>query len=178
MRRLALETGGEQAVQVLDFVFLSGYYSRSTSRYRSKNMISSIWSKLSNRESVTYIICGVLTTAVDWITHRILWHMGAEYQVSTAVSWAAAVLFAFISNKFWVFRSFETELKRLWKEFVSFVACRIATFAVTMAGMVVMVGMLHWNEFLGKLVVSAASMVLNYIPSKLFIFKKTGDGRS
>lgn len=168
----------EHAVQVLDFVFLSGYYSRSTSRYRSKNMISSIWSKLSNRESVTYIICGVLTTAVDWITHRILWHMGAEYQVSTAVSWAAAVLFAFISNKFWVFRSFETELKRLWKEFVSFVACRIATFAITMAGMVVMVGMLHWNEFLGKLVVSAASMVLNYIPSKLFIFKKTGDGRS
>lgn len=141
-------------------------------------MISSIWSKLSNRESVTYIICGVLTTAVDWIIHRILWHMGAEYQVSTAVSWAAAVLFAFISNKFWVFRSFETELKRLWKEFVSFVACRIATFAITMAGMVVMVGMLHWNEFLGKLVVSAASMVLNYIPSKLFIFKKTGDGRS
>ncbi len=141
-------------------------------------MISSIWSKLSNRESVTYIICGVLTTAVDWITHRILWHMGAEYQVSTAVSWAAAVLFAFISNKFWVFQSFETELKRLWKEFVSFAACRIATFAITMAGMVVMVGMLHWNEFLGKLVVSAASMVLNYIPSKLFIFKKTGDGRS
>ena len=138
-------------------------------------MISSIWSKLSNRESVTYIICGVLTTAVDWITHRILWHMGAEYQVSTAVSWAAAVLFAFISNKFWVFQSFETELKRLWKEFVSFAACRIATFAITMAGMVVMVGMLHWNEFLGKLVVSAASMVLNYIPSKLFIFKKTGD---
>lgn len=141
-------------------------------------MISSIWSKLSNRESVTYIICGVLTTAVDWITHRILWHMGAEYQVSTAVSWSAAVLFAFISNKFWVFQSFETELKRLWKEFVSFAACRIATFAITMAGMVVMVGMLHWNEFLGKLVVSAASMVLNYIPSKLFIFKKTGDGRS
>ena len=141
-------------------------------------MISSIWSKLSNRESVTYIICGVLTTAVDWITHRILWHMGAEYQVSTAVSWSAAVLFAFISNKFWVFQSFETELKRLWKEFVSFVACRIATFAITMAGMVLMVGMLHWNEFLGKLVVSAVSMVLNYIPSKLFIFKKTGDGTS
>ncbi len=57
-------------------------------------------------------------------------------------------------------------------------ACRIATFAITMAGMVLMVGMLHWNEFLGKLVVSAVSMVLNYIPSKLFIFKKTGDGTS
>ena len=141
-------------------------------------MISAIWRKLGNRESITYIICGVLTTAVDWITHRILWHMGAEYQVSTAVSWVAAVLFAFVSNKFFVFQSFEMKPGRLWKEFVSFVACRIATFAITMAGMVLMVGMLHWNEFLGKLVVSAVSMVLNYIPSKLIIFKKTGDGTS
>ena len=141
-------------------------------------MISAIWRKLGNRESITYIICGVLTTAVDWITHRILWHMGAEYQVSTAISWVAAVLFAFVSNKFFVFRSFETKPGRLWKEFVSFVACRIATFAITMAGMVLMVGMLRCNEFLGKLVVSAVSMVLNYIPSKLFIFKKTGDGTS
>ena len=42
-----------------------------------------------------------------------------------------------------------------------------------MAGMVVMVGGLHWNEFFGKLVVSAISLVLNYILSKLFIFKKS-----
>lgn len=140
-------------------------------------MISNVWNKLRNRESVTYIVCGVLTTAVDWMTHRILWHMGAEYQVSTAVSWAAAVLFAFVSNKFWVFRSFGVNPKQLWREFVSFAACRVATFLITMAGMVIMVGMLHWNEFLGKLIVSGASMVLNYIPSKLFIFKKSGDGR-
>ena len=141
-------------------------------------MISNIWGSLRSRESVTYIICGVLTTAVDWITHRILWHMGAEYQVSTAVSWAAAVLFAFVSNKFWVFQSFEVKPKQMWKEFVSLAACRVATFLITMAGMIIMVGMLHWNEFFGKLIVSGASMVLNYIPSKLFIFKKTGDGRS
>lgn len=141
-------------------------------------MISAILRKLGNRESVAYIICGVLTTVVDWATHRIMWHMGAEYQISTAVSWVAAVLFAFISNKFFVFRSFEVRPGRLWREFASFVACRIATFAITMAGMVVMVGMLHWNEFLGKLMVSAVSMVLNYIPSKLLIFKKAGDGRN
>lgn len=140
-------------------------------------MISSIWNKLSSRESVTYIICGVLTTAVDWITHRILWGLGAEYQVSTAVSWAAAVLFAFVSNKLLVFQSYDRNPRRVWKEFVPFVACRAATFVITMAGMVVMVGILQWNEFLGKLVVSAVSLVLNYIPSKLFIFKKTGNGR-
>ena len=141
-------------------------------------MFSTIWKKLANPESVSYVIFGVLTTLVDWGSYRFFRVVEVDYRTATALAWAAAVLFAFVSNKFFVFRSFETKPGRLWKEFVSFVACRIATFAITMAGMVLMVGMLRWNEFLGKLVVSAVSMVLNYIPSKLFIFKKTGDGTS
>ena len=140
-------------------------------------MISTIWNKLWSRESVTYIIFGVLTTAVDWIAYTILWALGADYRVSTALSWAAAVLFAFVTNKFIVFRSFNIQLKFLWKEFVSFVACRAATGVFTMAGMILMVDVLYWNEFFGKLVVSAVSLVLNYILSKLFIFKKDGDKR-
>lgn len=140
-------------------------------------MISTIWNKLWSRESVTYIIFGVLTTAVDWTAYTILWALGADYRVSTALSWAAAVLFAFVTNKFIVFRSFNIQLKFLWKEFVSFVACRAATGVFTMAGMILMVDVLHWNEFFGKLVVSAVSLVLNYILSKLFIFKKDGDKR-
>ena len=136
-------------------------------------MISQIWNKLCNRESISYLIFGVLTTAVDWVCYTIFWAMGAEYQVSTALSWMAAVLFAFITNKFFVFQSFNMRLNFLWKEFTFFVACRAATGVFTMAGMVVMVGGLHWNEFFGKLVVSAISLVLNYILSKLFIFKKS-----
>lgn len=139
-------------------------------------MISTIWNKLCNRESITYIIFGFLTTAVDWVTYALLWAVGADYRVSTALSWIAAVLFAFITNKFIVFRSFNIRLKFLWKEFVSFVACRAATGVITMVGMIIMVDMLHWNEFFGKLVVSAVSLVLNYILSKLFIFKK-GDNK-
>ena len=96
--------------------------------------------------------------------------------MSTALSWAAAVLFAFVTNKFFVFRSFDISLGYVWKEFVSFVACRAATGVFTMAGMIVMVGMLHWNEFFGKLMVSAVSLVLNYILSKLFIFKTDPEG--
>ncbi|MCI8517186.1 MAG: GtrA family protein [Hungatella sp.] len=131
--------------------------------------------KLCSRESITYIIFGVLTTAVDWVSYTALWAMGADYRVSTALSWAAAVLFAFVTNKFFVFRSFDTGLWYLWKEFISFVACRAATGVFTMGGMIVMVGMLGWPEFIGKLIVSAVSLVLNYILSKLFIFKKAGD---
>lgn len=141
-------------------------------------MISQMWNKLWSRESISYLIFGVLTTAVDWVSYTILWAMGADYQVSTALSWIAAVLFAFITNKFFVFQSFNIRLQFLWKEFSSFVACRAATGIFTMAGMVVMVGLLHWNEFLGKLVVSAVSLVLNYILSKAFIFKKPETDRA
>lgn len=131
--------------------------------------------KLCSRESITYIIFGVLTTAVDWVSYAALWAMGADYRVSTALSWTAAVLFAFVTNKFFVFQSFDMGPVHLWKEFVSFVACRAATGVFTMGGMIFMVGILGWPEFIGKLVVSAVSLVLNYILSKLFIFKKAGD---
>lgn len=141
-------------------------------------MISKIMKKLCSREGITYIIFGFLTTAVDWLAYTALWAMGADYTVSTALSWSAAVFFAFVTNKFFVFQSLNVKLGYLWKEFVSFVACRGATGVFTMAGMVVMVGMLHWNEFFGKLVVSAVSLVLNYIMSKLFIFKKADNGGS
>ena len=117
----------------------------------SKKTIYTMLGKLCNAESVTYIIFGVLTTAVDWVSYTILWNLGADYRVSTALSWAAAVLFAFVTNKFFVFRSFDISLGYVWKEFVSFVTCRAATGVFTMAGMIVMVGMLHWNEFFGVL---------------------------
>ena len=141
-------------------------------------MISKIWNRLWNREGITYVIFGVLTTAVDWVVYAALWAIGTDYRASTALSWAAAVLFAFVTNKFLVFRSLDVELGKLWKEFVSFVACRLATGAFTMAGMIVMVGSLHWPEFVGKLIVSAVSLVLNYVLSKAFIFKKAGHGEN
>lgn len=133
-------------------------------------MISKIWKKLANRESVSYLIFGVLTTLVDWVSYTVFWAVGMDYRASTALSWAAAVLFAFVTNKWFVFRSHDLHLKHLWKEFVSFVACRAATGVFTMVGMIIMVDFLHWNEFFGKLMVSAVSLVLNYILSKLFIF--------
>lgn len=139
-------------------------------------MITKIWNKFINRESVTYIIFGVLTTLVDWITYAALWKIGTDYRISTVLSWCAAVLFAFVTNKLVVFRSFDMSPAYLWKEFAAFVACRGATGVFTLVAMIVMVDFMHLNEFLGKLIVSAISLVLNYILSKLFIFKKNRDG--
>ncbi len=135
-------------------------------------MIARIWKRLTCWESVSYIVFGVLTTLVDWLSYGALRAWGVDYRISTALSWAAAVLFAFVTNKFFVFRSYDMRVRRLWKEFASFVACRAATGVFTMVAMIVMVGFLHWNEFFGKLVVSAVSLALNYVLSKLVIFRK------
>lgn len=99
--------------------------------------------------------------------------LGIDYRAATAGSWAAAVLFAFVTNKLFVFASFDLHPKKVWAEFVPFVACRAATGAFTMVAMIVMVdGLGIRQDFICKIVVSAISLVLNYIFSKWFIFRK------
>lgn len=140
-------------------------------------MIENIWRKLANPESVSYVFFGVLTTLVDWGSYRLFRVAGIDYRWATAFSWAAAGVFAFITNKLIVFRSMEMRLSRLWKEFASFVTCRLATGALTMVIMVLAVDVLHWNEYVGKVLVSVISLVLNYVLSKWIIFrKKAHDG--
>ena len=97
--------------------------------------------------------------------------MGYSVVFSQTMSWAAAVLFAFITNKLFVFQSTSLKLSRLFSELVSFVACRLFTGILTIAGMELMVNGLGWSNLFGKIAVSVLSLVLNYILSKLFIFR-------
>ena len=64
-----------------------------------------LWKRFVNRETISYVIFGVLTTLVDWLVYRIVRWPGYSVAFSTAVSWASAVLFAFVTNKLFVFRS-------------------------------------------------------------------------
>ena len=131
-----------------------------------KKLWNKLWEKLVNYETVSYFIFGVLTTLVDWVSYGVftrLWEM--DYRMATAGSWAAAVLFAF--------RSMALRPKAVWAEFVPFVACRVATGLFTLVAMVVMVdGMGIRQDFICKVVVSGISLVLNYVLSKWFVFKK------
>ena len=140
-----------------------------------KEKLEILWKKLINRETISYLIFGVLTTLVDWIVYPILRWLDYPVAVLSAGSWAAAVLFAFVTNKLFVFQSYTLRPKALAKEFVSFVSCRALSGVFTIGAMVVIVDVMGWNEWLGKVAVSALSLVLNYIFSKLFIFKKPKD---
>ncbi len=140
-------------------------------------MIGKWKEKLINRETVSYFIFGVLTTLVDWISYGVM-RVPLGYKKATVLSQFFAILFAYVTNKIFVFENFDLHLKYLVKEITSFFACRLFTAVFTYAAMVFMVdGLGIRQDMICKIVVSAISLVLNYVFSKLIIFRKKGPGR-
>ena len=120
-------------------------------------------------ELIAYIIFGILTTVVDWIVYYILSNLGVNYIINSIISWTLAVLFAFVTNKLFVFDS--KRLKNIFRELVLFVLSRLSTLVINLAGMYVLISLLKLNEFISKAILSILVVILNYIFSKLFIFK-------
>ena len=73
-------------------------------------MFGKLWKKCVNYETISYLVCGVLTTAVDFVSYTAFRKMSMGVGVSQALSWVAAVLFAYIVNKIIVFRNFNMVL--------------------------------------------------------------------
>ena len=138
-------------------------------------MLRKIWEKCVNYETVSYLICGVLTTAVDYAVYTVLRNVDVGVGVSQALSWLAAVLFAYVVNKLIVFRNYNMRPSYLAREVGTFVAARAFSGVVTWVLMVVMVrlggdrGFIY--ELFCKFTSSVINMVLNYVFSKLIIFK-------
>ena len=125
------------------------------------------------REGIAYLIFGVLTTVIDYVISNALFYWTNVPTIpAQTIAWVAAVLFAFVTNKWWVFESHTLVPAKVWKEFVSFVACRVATFAFNLAALSVMVDLLGMEFFICKLLISVVVVILNYVFSKILIFTK------
>ena len=139
-------------------------------------MLRKIWNSCVNYETDSYIICGFLTTAVDFVSYGIFRRAGMGVGVSQALSWLAAVLFAYVVNKWIVFRNYDLRPSHVVREAGSFVAARVFSGVVTWLLMVAMVKLGGDRGFLFELFCkftsSLVNMVLNYIFSKLWIFGK------
>lgn len=139
-------------------------------------MLRKIWNSCVNYETISYIICGFLTTAVDFVSYGIFRRAGMGVGVSQALSWLAAVLFAYVVNKWIVFRNYDLRPSHVVREVGSFVAARVFSGVVTWLLMVAMVKLGGDRGFLFELFCkftsSLVNMVLNYIFSKLWIFGK------
>lgn len=128
--------------------------------------------KFCNRETISYLIFGVLTTIVNYFTFEICKFMNINYVVSTIIAWVLAVAFAYVTNKLFVFESKSWEKSLVLKEASSFIACRLFSGACDLGFMVFAVELIHMNDSIAKLVSNVFVVIINYVFSKLFIFKQ------
>ena len=120
-----------------------------------------------------YLIFGVLTTFVNIVVYYILFnHVLFSNILSNGIAWVAAVIFAFITNKIWVFKSKTLEIEQVIKELSAFFSARLSTGLLDMAIMYVGVDLLKVNSIYSKIISGVVVVILNYIFSKLFIFRK------
>ena len=133
--------------------------------------------KLINKETITYIIFGVGSTVVNLAVFKLFDLIFTAVTdtdlvlLTNLIAWVAAVVFAFVTNKIWVFESKSIKPAVLTKEISSFFACRLLTGFLDVGIMWLGVDLLHFNSTLLKIVANIVVIVLNYVASKLFIFK-------
>jgi putative flippase GtrA len=126
-----------------------------------------------NKEIIMYLIFGVLTTLVNIITYTISTRIfQIDVYPSNVIAWIFSVLFAYITNRKYVFNSKANGIKEISKEIFSFYICRVATFLIDMLIMYLMVDMMKIDDLVSKVVVNVVVIILNYIFSKLIIFRK------
>ncbi len=124
------------------------------------------------REGIWYLVFGGLTTLVNIVSYFILRTFNIEIYVSNIIAWILAVLFAFITNKLFVFNSRGKSRKENTKELISFFGFRIISLGIDMAAMYLLIDLLSSGEFVAKIISNIIVIILNYIFSKFFIFKK------
>lgn len=120
-----------------------------------------------------YVLFGAGTTLVNLILFEWFYYqLSAGTIVSNVVAWIGAVLFAFVTNKWYVFESKTWRLPVAAREFISFAGCRGATGLLDLAIMYLTVDLLHRNAMVMKLLVNIVVIILNFIASKLIFRKK------
>ncbi len=121
------------------------------------------------KETLNYLIVGFLTTVVSIVSYNLFRFVISNITVCTILSWICAVLFAYVTNRIFVFNSKE---KNILKEVTNFTLSRIFSLVVEIVVMFILASVLLINDRIAKILVQFIIVVLNYITSKLFVFKK------
>lgn len=134
-------------------------------------LIKKLWKVFVNRETVTYVVAGVLTTLVNFVATFLgydCFHWNENFV--TVVAWIVAVLFAYVINKYWVFLEKKGEAAGEALKFGKFIAGRLFTLAVEWFGIWLFVTVLTVPLWPVKLVLAVVVTILNYVFSKVFVF--------
>ena len=136
------------------------------------------------KELMVYVIFGVMTTVVNWVIYTLMTMAlgmtnypegSANYvligNVSNAAAWIISVLFAFFTNKRFVFKSEKTRENGAWKEFGLFVSARVLSYLIFDLGLYTLC-LFFLPHQVDKLLMNVLVVIFNYVASKLVIFKK------
>lgn len=133
---------------------------------------------IKHREIIVYLIVGVMTTVFAWAI-RFLWNivfyagtahpLPIQTTILTIVEFIAGVSFAYPTNRKWVFRSTNPNIL---KEAAGFVSARLTTLGIQMLLNLVIINLLHVNFYVATVVIGIIVVILNYVFSKLLVFRK------
>lgn len=126
---------------------------------------------------IAYLLFGALTTLVNYAVYLPCYNwLGWSATLSNVIAWVAAVAFAFLTNKPFVFKSHDWSAKTLWPELTKFVGCRLGSGALETLIIFVAVDCLRPDDVLWgnvvKLITSVLVVIINYVGSKLLVFRK------
>lgn len=136
------------------------------------------------REVILYLIFGGLTTVVDFGLSSLLYFFWKDVINANlllvhgvdVLGWTAAVLFAFITNRIWVFQSKKKGFLPIMGELFSFAGGRVATFLLQEGVVLLFFNLMQMNYYLVRIIAAVLVIILNYVISKLFVFRKKKDG--
>jgi len=134
-----------------------------------------LWKKIWNkhRDLVVYVIFGVLTTVVNFLVYYPLYNL---YDVPAAaanvIAWAVAVIFAFLTNKPFVFQSHDWSFKTWLPELGKFVTSRLLSGGFETLLVYLSVDVLSLDGNICKVIISVLVVITNYVASKYLVFKK------
>ncbi|MGN0383589.1 MAG: GtrA family protein [Eubacterium sp.] len=139
------------------------------------NYIKNIFKKYLTKEIIMYCIFGVLTTILNCAVYALFVWLGCPGGIANIPAWIIAVIFAYVTNKIYVFESMSTDIKTILSEGFSFISGRLITFGIEEA--IIVVAGLLWStdfaEYVSKGIALIIVTILNYVISKLLIFKVT-----
>ena len=127
---------------------------------------------IKHHDIIIYLIFGGLTTLVNFLVYFPLYNwVEMSGTLSNVIAWSVAVIFAFFTNKPFVFKSYDWSSKTVIPEFTKFISCRIGSGLMETAAIWLFVDLLMWNGNGVKIIVSVLVVILNYISSKWLVFK-------
>jgi putative flippase GtrA len=124
------------------------------------------------KDVIPYAVFGVLTTLVNIGSYWVMAHpIGMPVMISTVIAWILSVLFAYLTNRKWVFHSEASNTKAIIHEMIMFFSARLTTGVIDWGSMFVFVDLFRMNDVVIKTLANVVVIILNYVASKFLIFR-------